>query len=93
MPAKKIPRETPSERQENYMRVFDSSAGQAVLLDLCHEAGITKYNPECNHEALLIQKGAQRIVFGILSILNTDPRVILEQAQRTQTRKYAQDDE
>jgi hypothetical protein len=88
MPSKSLPKEDLSVLQGHYINTFTTEHGEKVLLHLMDQAGITKYSADATHEALLLQKGSQRLVFSILSILNTDPKVILERAQHNQTRRY-----
>lgn len=74
--------------QGDYISVFNTPEGQRVLLDLCDRAGITKFTSDATHEALLIQKGSQRLVFGILNLLNTEPAVLLNRMNKNTTRTY-----
>jgi hypothetical protein len=79
---------TQLELKNAYDATFDNPHGRIVLEHLCDVAGITRFVGSTDPNYLVAEKGKQQIVFSILSILNTDPAVIISQAEKKLTKNY-----
>jgi hypothetical protein len=79
---------TQLEIKNAYDGCFGGEHGKVVIEHLCDIAGITNFTSALTHEQLLLEKGRQHVVFSILSILNTDPKVIIDRVERNLTKEY-----
>ena len=91
MPSKRLPKSDKREIQAALTKVFCTPEGQEVLLYMCDSAGITTLKDAATAEDLLMEKGAQRMVHGIISLINMDPRVLVERIEHNQTTTYSND--
>jgi hypothetical protein len=78
-----------AERQQlagAYKRFFESPDGRLILMDLCKQAGLTRFKSSVN--SLEGYYEVQRFMFSILNQVHMDPNVLLEQLEHLNRTTY-----